>query len=194
MLCLLKLNYRIPVHHSLPPPSSQHSSPLIHPSFLTTISCVSSLFIYLFMFPVTSALSFSLSSPRPRSLLHFSFTSLQKDWGAFPSLLITIIDDGPAAVFSHPASLCCTSARTLLLTQGKAISSSWSRACSERLRSLPGSGAWSSPLCIKAVNFNLYHVTVACTEKKQAGPLAAVFPSGVRVLQCRLSVPGRSFL
>lgn len=49
----------------------------------------------------------------------------------------------------------------------------WSCSCSERLGSFPGSGAWSSALCIIALNFNLYQVTLKCKENKQAEPLAA---------------------
>lgn len=60
-----------------------------------------------------------------------------------------------------------------LYALGKHITTSAAASCSERLGSLPGSGARSSTQCIIALNFNLYQVTLKRKENKQAKPLAA---------------------
>lgn len=201
MWYLLKLSYRINVHHSA---SSGLLVPVLltHPSifFNNHLLCILSFHLSFYVSPShlpspspsppLPGLSLSFISPLPRCRKTEARSPLSVNYHNRWRLCCCV---------SHPAALCCTSARMFLLTQGKGISTSWSRACSERLRSLPGSGAWGSPLCIRAANFNLHHVTVACTEKKQARPLAAspaiVFPSGVWVLlQCRLSLPGRAVL
>ncbi len=88
------------------------------------------------------------------------------------SLLITIINTGPATV-SHSAAFCCCISHLRLLTQGKCITTSGAVPARKRLGSLPGGEAWRSALCIIALNFNPYRAALKCKENKHAEPLAA---------------------
>lgn len=150
-------------------------SQLFYPAYpslhliLTTISLshllLSFLFIYLFM---CSRCIYSLFFSWPLSFIS-PLHHCRKNEARF--LSVNYHNRWwPCHSVTHTAALCCT---TTYMLSGERHYHLWSSSCSERLGSLPGSGAWSSAPCIIVLNFNLHQVTLKRKENKQAEPLAA---------------------